>query len=191
MSKLFLFLSFLFFINNCCSGASIAEASDTYATVEFEKPQSQAALEYLGLAGDKKTFTLEEIKAPVLVVEVFSVSCRHCQGAAKHFEALYELVQKKGLSEKIKIIGIAIQNSNLEVDVYRKKFNVQFPLVADPGYEAYRIVGRKVAIPHVSVLRRDDNGKFDTVYSKPRETREGKDMFETVLKTTGLSAQGE
>lgn len=185
LSKLF-FLGILGLFGPTCS--LFAQAFDaSYATVEFEKPQSQAALNYLGLAQDKNILTLNEINAPVLVVEIFSVSCPHCQHAAKNFESLYELIQKRWLSEKIKILGIAMNSLNFEVEVFKQKNGIQFPLVADPKNCAFRIVGSKFAYPHVLVLRRDDSGKFITVYSKSKETREGKDMLETILSVTGLN----
>jgi hypothetical protein len=201
MPKILWFLSILFFFNGCSSvqicnlesiyGASNAEASEAYATVQLEKPSSQEAIEYLGLTGENNTFVLEEIRATVLVIEVFSVHCRHCLGAAKHFQGLYKLIQEKGLSGSIKIIGVGMENSDPDLNSYRKKFGVVFPLIADLGNKAYRILEtNKVAIPHFLVLRRDDNGRFKTVYSKSRETRKAQDLFQAIVGFTGLSLEG-
>ena len=165
--------------------AAFAEVTGPYDKVEFETPRPEEAAAYLGLSPERKKFTLEDIKFPVLVVEIFTTSCPHCQHDAKNFNAIYDLILQKGLQDKIKIIGIGMSNSNPEIDAYRKKFGVSFPLISDRDNAAYRFVGR-VQIPFFMVLKRTETGQLKKVYEKSREKRKPDDVLKTIVSSSGI-----
>lgn len=62
-------------------------------------------------------------------------------------------------------IGIAVGNSPFEVDIYRKKFSVGFPLFDDKGYAVYNTL-QDVLTPHFIGLNLDGKGGYRMVYSK-------------------------
>ena len=167
-------------------GACSALAGDLYSQTKFPVPHLDGAKAYLGLLEDQKDFALAEINAEVIIVEVFSVDCRKCKGSVKKYNKLYELIQTKGLSDKIKFIGIGIGNSDAEIKLFQKQYEAIFPLCPDPDSKSYRMVGH-VSIPYIMVFKKDAGGGLTKVYSKEREPREADAFLKDILSMTGLT----
>ena len=129
-------------------------------TLEGRLTAEQAAS--LGLSGTATPVPIEAIRAEVLVVEVFSMYCPFCQKEAPVVNELHELIAARGLADRIKIIGIGAGNSDLEVEVYRKKFGVPFPLFADADFGDHKALGQ-VGTPYFYVLRRGADGTFSVL----------------------------
>lgn len=104
-------------------------------------PQEPALRSYLGLK-NQENFSLGEIKSEILVIEIFSMYCPHCQKDAPAINELYELIEKdKKLSKRVKLIGIGVGNSTFEVDVFKNKYKVPFPLFADGNFAIHKDLG--------------------------------------------------
>jgi peroxiredoxin len=184
---------FLFILGSgstpCCSSAQPEKDTGSQSVgvreAVFTRPQKKEAQDYLGLEGDSKTFTLSQVKADVVIVEVFSWDCHFCQRQAPRMVELYDLLESKGYSNRVKIIGIGATNSDSEIRQYQNSSKIPFPLIADPDYKSYGIVGQ-LAIPSISVFMRDANGDWRLVYSKSREQRKAAAMLKDVLSATGL-----
>jgi hypothetical protein len=69
--------------------------------------------------------------AGVAVVDFFDMYCHTCQNAAAHVNNLHSLVQKRGLGSKISFYAVGVNNSEMEANLYRTRFNVPFPVIAD------------------------------------------------------------
>lgn len=69
--------------------------------------------------------------ASVVVVDFFDMYCHTCQSAASHVNDLHDLVQKRGLGPKISFYAVGVNNSEMEADLYRTRFHVPFPVIAD------------------------------------------------------------
>lgn len=103
--------------------------------IEFSIPESEADKMYLGLTGNGK-FRIGEIKSQVLIVQIFSFYCPHCQRTASQVNDLYEEIRRRSdLNGKIKMIGIGAKNSAYEVESYRERYRVPFPLFPDRNLE--------------------------------------------------------
>jgi len=90
-----------------------------------------AEANYLGISGSGK-FKITQIKSPVIIIEVLCTDCPNCRIAASWVNEVYEEIQARpDLKEKIKIIGIMQNNSIDEVDSFRARFKVPFPLFPD------------------------------------------------------------
>jgi peroxiredoxin len=97
---------------------------------------------YLGLKQeDGKTFRLSQIKTPWLLIEVFNMYCTICQGEADRVNQLYKKISQSPLREQIAVIGIGVGNSPFEVNVFRKRYGVKFPLFDDSGFKAHKVLG--------------------------------------------------
>ena len=81
------------------------------------------------------------IAADYLLVEVFSMYCPICQRDAPMINDLYERLQGSELGRRIRLIGIGAGNTTFEVDFFRKKFSVPFPLFEDTRYEYHKALG--------------------------------------------------
>jgi thiol-disulfide isomerase/thioredoxin len=144
-------------------GTSFAAGSFTVdgaalARVEFQSPESREERQYLGLA-DEQPFKLSGVKAETLIVHVFSMYCPLCQADAPHVNQLYKMIHKDpGLKNKVKIVGIGTGNTPFEVEVFKKKFAIPFPLFSDENFEMQKACSQPIKTP-VFVTVRLDRGK--------------------------------
>jgi len=118
-------------------------------------PERSDEKAYLGLASGK-AFSLPQIAGDVLIVEIFSMYCPICQREAPKVNELHKMLEKDpALKGKYKILGIGIGNTPFEVDVFRKKFEVTFPLVPDEDYTLEKAFSEKLRTPTFVVLKKD------------------------------------
>lgn len=108
-------------------------------SLQLPIPKNEAEKEYLGLSG-RGTLSLSQVQARILIIEVFSMYCPHCQREAPAVNKLHGLIEKDpSLKKDVRLVGIGIGNTPFEVEVYRKKFNVLFPLFADDSFQLQKI----------------------------------------------------
>jgi thiol-disulfide isomerase/thioredoxin len=100
---------------------------------------SEASAEYLGAPG-RKSMHLSAIDAEGLIVNVYSLYCPPCHREAKLLNNLCEIMLEQGIP--LKIIGLAAGNVEAEVETYRAKHDVPFPLFEDPDYIMHDATGR-------------------------------------------------
>jgi len=104
-------------------------------------PPDLKQCEYLGLQANQ-TFSPAEIKGEIVIIEIFSMYCPHCQKDAPAINELFKLIQSdKKLAERIKLIGIGAGNSAFEVNVFKNKYQVEFPLFADDDLSIHEKLG--------------------------------------------------
>lgn len=125
------------------AGAGIvygADEKELLPDLEFAVPESAAHKAYLGLAGTNgKTFSVKDIDADILLIELFSMYCPYCQREAPNVNELYEKMQKVSESgPKVKIIGIGASNSEFEINHFRDTYGVEFPLFPDKDMSMYK-----------------------------------------------------
>ncbi len=126
-------------------GATLAAqglvVGEAFPDLAFPLPKSAAEQRYLGLAGGK-TFKIPQVRAEVVIVEIFSMYCPYCQKEAPNVNALYEQIERTpALKGRIKLLGIGAGNSPFEVDLFKKRYAVPFPLVPDGDFTAHRLLG--------------------------------------------------
>jgi len=110
--------------------------------LELSMPGQASQAAYLGLKPESgKTFRLSQIKHPWLLIEVFNMYCTICQGEAERVNQLYEAISQGPLKDQIAMLGIGVGNSPFEVNVFRKRYAVKFPLFADSGFKAHKSLG--------------------------------------------------
>jgi hypothetical protein len=54
---------------------------------------------------------------------------------------LFDLLEKGGHADKVKLLGIGAGNSAMEVDIFRAKFEPRFPLVPDQDFTVHDACG--------------------------------------------------
>lgn len=135
------------------------QAGDKVGEVSFVAPSTADDLAYLGLEKGAKGFKIGQVKAPVVVVQLFSMYCTYCQEEAPQVNEFFDLTKQKGLREKIKIFGVGMKNSQMETDLFRNKFKVMFPLLADPDGTVHATLGSPMT-PFFLVVDNREGGKI-------------------------------
>jgi hypothetical protein len=100
--------------------------------------------------------------AEVAVVDFFDMYCHTCQSAASHVNDLHGLVQTRGLGSKIAFYAVGMNNTEMEADLYRTRFHVPFPVIADRERTIASRYG-KFRPPLLLALRRE-GGSWKEIY---------------------------
>ncbi len=138
---------------------------ERFPDIRLAVPEKEAEKSYLGLSG-KGTFALSDVKADVLIIEIFSMYCPYCQKEAPLVNQLFETIGKaEDVKNRIKVIGIGAGNTPFEVDVFRTQYAVPFPLFDDQSYDVYKRIG-EVRTPYFFVLKLHPDRSNTIVYSK-------------------------
>jgi peroxiredoxin len=132
-----LFLTAMFLGLACTAGAEPIADGQPFPDLMLELP-NQGAAEYLGAQG-KEQVPLSKIEAQGLIISVYSLYCPPCNRGAGRLNSLYRIMGERGIP--VKIIGLAAGNSTAEVETYRDRHDVPFPLFKDPEYAMHEATG--------------------------------------------------
>ena len=142
------------------------EAGDEFPAVSLPVPEAAEHRDYLNIDRETGSFDIGRIDAEILIIEIFSMYCPHCQREAPAVNALYERIEAgAGLKGKVKLIGIGAGNSAYEVKVFREKYKVPFPLFSDPDFEIYGRLG-DVRTPYFFAVALRSEGPATVIYSE-------------------------
>jgi len=152
---------------------------------EFPIPQDARAQSYLGLSGTGQ-FTIAQIEAKVVIIQIFSMYCPVCQKEASRVNKLYRTIQKrKDLKDKIKMIGIGTGNSPFEVGFFRKKYEVPFPLFPDENLSIHEILG-ELRTPYFIGVKINRDGSDEVFYSRLGQFNDPNSFLKRIVELSGL-----
>lgn len=153
--------------------------------IKVAMPGNSADKSYLGFFGFG-SFRIPEIRAKVVIVEIFSMYCPYCQKEAPTVNQLYaKIEQNPALKGKIKLIGVGAGNSSYEVGVFRKKYDVPFPLFSDGDYVIHKQVG-EVRTPYFIVVKINPDGTHQVIYSRLGAFESVDKFLSTIVNLSGL-----
>ena len=119
----------------------LIKTGDYFPEIPLQTPSNPAERIYLGLP-EGKTFTFRDIKAELVLVEMLSVYCASCQAQAPSYNKLYDLIEKDPKSKgRIKMLGIAVGNGDLEIADFRQRYKIPYPIVPDPQFVIHAATG--------------------------------------------------
>lgn len=167
-------------------GAQPLAVGTEFPDMELTGTLTPEQAEELGIENPGPAIHLNDIKAQVLILEVFSMYCPHCQAEAPLTLELYELIAEKGLADQVKMIGLGAGNSQSEVDIFRNKYGLPFALFTDYDLVAHQACGA-VGTPYFYVLLREPGQENYTVVISSLGRRDSAQAFlQQVLDATGL-----
>jgi thiol-disulfide isomerase/thioredoxin len=154
--------------------------------IVLDVPKDSGERSYLGLSWWNKTFTIPAIKARVVIVEIFSMYCPYCQAEAPKVNALYEKIEADpALKEKMKLIGIGVGNSSYEVGVFKKRYQIPFPLFPDGGFAIHKQVG-EVRTPYFIGVRIEGDGSHRVFFSRLGAFDTADGFLKDMVRLSGL-----
>ncbi|MBA4358352.1 MAG: TlpA family protein disulfide reductase [Desulfovibrio sp.] len=166
--------------------AAKPKVGDTLPDLEVKAAPSASEAAYLGLAPGAKSFRLSQIKAPVLLVEIFSMYCPRCQAGARGVNRVFEALNALPQGQKLKFLGLGAGNSAFEVDVFRKQYQIPLPLFQDADYALHKAFG-SVGTPSYFVLKPVPGGKgFQVLFFQEGVFTDEQDFLDLVLRASGV-----
>ncbi len=127
----------------------------------FPSPTSSQDLIYLGLS-EGKPFTIGDIQADLIVLELLNIYCTSCQKQAPIFNEVFDLVERDpAMKGRIKWLGVGVGNNAGEVEFFRKAKGIPFPIITDIHFDFYGAIGGPGGIrtPFTLLVRRDEKGR--------------------------------
>jgi peroxiredoxin len=148
-------------------------------------PKNPDERNYLGLSGSG-LFKIPQIRAKTVIVQFFSMYCPICQKDAPGVNELYRLIESNpNVKNKVKLIGIGAGNSPYEVEVYKKTYDVPFPLFPDKDFVIHQACG-EVRTPYYMVVKMNEDGTHRIVHSQLGDYPGAEKFLELVLNASGL-----
>jgi len=176
---------FLVFVGPALTATTPIGKGGVLPEMTLPTPKDPGEKAYLGLTGGN-TFKIPQIKAKVVIIEIFSMYCPYCQKEAPGINELYRTIESRPeLKQKIKLIGIAAGNTPYEVGVFKKMYEVPFPLFPDGDFTIHKILG-DVRTPYFIVVRMNDDGTHQVVHSEVGGFSGPQPFLEMVLTTSEL-----
>lgn len=184
----------------CCATFAICLLVTTHSSLAFYNapaigeslppfklpiPQDERAQSYLGLSGTGQ-FTIAQIKAKVVIIQIFSMYCPICQQEAFRVNKLYRTIQKrKDLKDQIKMIGIGTGDTPFEVGFFQKKYEVPFPIFPDENLSIHQILGR-LRTPYFIGVKINRDGSDEVFYSRLGQFRDVNSFLKRIVQLSGL-----
>ena len=176
---------FLFFNVSAFAFGNPLKTNDLMPDILLPVPQSDLHRNYLGLSGSEKFF-LEEIKTRFLIIEIYTMYWPICQREAPSVKKLYETIQAHNLAkDDIKLIGIGVQNDSYEIEFYRDRYKIPFPLFEDKELDIHEKIGGP-ATPFFIVVALNGQGKNTVIHTLLGGFESPEIFLDTILEKTGL-----
>jgi peroxiredoxin len=175
------FLLFVFSL----AASNPSASGDTVAMIKLPVPSNPDERKYLGVSG-KGFFRIPQVKADMIVMEIFSLYCPQCQTAAPEVNVFYQMIQEvSDFKNRIKMIGIGAGNSVLEVNAFREKHGVPFPLFPDQDFTIHKLLG-EVRTPYFMIVRFDKNRSSQVIYAKEGAFGEAENFLQQIMEAARL-----
>ena len=159
MYRLFLLIAVTLFLPNliAAQGREPIALGEPFPEIPLSTPAGSDEQDYLGIG--EETFTLSQIDAQVVLVELLNVHCPHCRMQVPAYNQLDALLaENPKIGGKIKMLGIAVGNTEEEVAAFVERLHVAYPVVADPKFTAIKATGA-TATPYTLYVRQTEPGQ--------------------------------
>lgn len=187
--KIIIFLAVFFnsfiFGSKTLLSAECPLKGDVFPDITLSTPEDIHERSYLGL-NETTHFTISDIKAEIVILEIFSMYCPYCQKEAPLVNELYNMINKlQDIKDKIKILGIGAGNTEFEIQVFRDTYAIPFPLISDKSFLVHKVIG-EVRTPYFFVIQNKSDSSNTIIYSKVGTIKEPGTFLEHILNESGL-----
>lgn len=153
--------------------------------IHLPLPKESKERDYLGL-GSRSPFRISQIKAEVILIEIFSLYCPACIKMAPKIKELYETIESDPfLKNKIKIIGIGAGDSPREVKEFKRITEAPFPLFPDSDFTIHNALG-EVRTPYFIAIKINPDRTLQVIYSEAGRF-EVKEILDLIRTVSGLN----
>ncbi len=167
------------------TAVTASKINDSFPVLELPIPKEEQGKSYLGLSGSGK-FKTTQIKTKILIIEIFNMYCPHCQKQAPIVNELYKTIgENADLRDNIKIIGIGSNNTPYEINLFKKKYKVPFPLFPDKNQSIVESIGG-YATPTILGIQVNEDGTHRKFYAKTGVIEDASQFLAKILKLTEL-----
>ena len=186
MNQLVAVAIFVLMLNTQAIGAnSTPKNGGTLPLINLDVPKDPDHRSYLGLSGEG-LFNISQIKAKVVIIQIFSMYCPICQREASRVNELYGNIEKNPKTRgKLKLIGIGAGNSQFEVDIFLKTYEVPFPLFSDGDFSIHKSLG-EVRTPYFIGVKIYDEGSHEIFYSRVSGFEKAEEFLQMMFELSGL-----
>jgi len=128
--------------------------ADQVGNLQFAAPIFPDDAKYLGL-GKTGPFTLKDIKAPYVLLDVFATTCPHCLMQAPTLNALFNMAsQHPKTKEALKFVGSGAGDNELKIKAWKQMQQVPFPLLPDTDRKIFNVL-KLPGTPVTVILNKD------------------------------------
>lgn len=177
----------LFLVGGPLPGAAFAEPKkgDAFPDLKLTGPITPQDRTYLGVSETTAMpFALSAATGEAFMIEFFSMYCPYCQREAANLAQLHKELQASPQRDKIRMIGVGINNSDFEVEFFRKKYESPFPLFSDPDGVILKQVGI-TATPTFVVVKREKGG-FKVIKTHVGQIQDRAAFMKDMISAAGM-----
>ncbi|MDD4953253.1 MAG: TlpA disulfide reductase family protein [Desulfovibrionaceae bacterium] len=132
--------------------AAPTTAAESFPDLRLPPPGVEAAAR-LGIECPDQPFSLSEIRAGLVIINVYNYFCGPCHAETPKLKELDRLISDRGLSGRVALLAIAAGDTAQMVERFREDEKPTFPIFPDPDYVLHRAMGN-VPVPYFFVVRR-------------------------------------
>jgi thiol-disulfide isomerase/thioredoxin len=170
------------------TATGVEDKNISFGDFKLPIPEEEEKRNYLGISG-QGNFEIPQIETQILIIEIFSMYCPHCQKEAPGVNELYKSIQERvDLKDKIKIIGIGATNSAYEVSQFKKTYEIPFPLFPDEDISISRKLGAS-STPTFIAVKFLNNGDYEIFYFKSGSIGEIPQFLQKILELSELQKE--
>jgi thiol-disulfide isomerase/thioredoxin len=188
--KRFIFFLIILFLGLSGSPTPAANTpprqGELFPALNLPIPKNPEEKAYLGLSGEG-LFKIFQLKAQVVIIEIFSMYCPYCQKEAPIVNELYQAIEDNpDLKGKIKLLGIGVGNSIFEVGVFKKTYTIPFPLFADEELIIHKSLG-EVRTPYFIAVKIQKDKTPRVIFSELGSMNGAKSFLKKIIQLADLN----
>jgi len=141
-----------------CDNQILIKPGASFPEIAKKVPGDKNDREYLGLP-EKGNFTVKDIKADLVLVEIMSIYCGACRRQAPFYNKLYALIESTPETKgRIKIVQYSIGDIAADIKDFRKNFEIPSPIIPDTDAAMHQAIGCSDT-PFSIFVRQNSDGK--------------------------------